>query len=56
MTITNAAFDKLLAIYERDRILWAAVHSHNRWDRRSKAFVGGMRILASAHGIDPDQE
>lgn len=47
--ITDAAFDHLLAIYEHDRILWAAAHVH----QRSNGLIG-LRMLAVAHDIDPD--
>lgn len=42
--ITDAAYDALRAIYERDRHVFSACHA-----------VGSLRKLARAHGIDPDQ-
>ena len=47
--ITDAAFDRLIAIYEHDRILWAAAHV---MDCRSGSV--GLRKLARGHRIDPD--
>jgi hypothetical protein len=47
--ITDAAFDRLIAIYEQDRILWAAAHAQH-----SKDGAAGLRKLVLAHGIDPD--
>ena len=47
--ITDAAFNRLIAIYEQDRILWAAAHV---MDRRSGSV--GLRKLARAHGINPN--
>lgn len=47
--IADAAYDQLLAIYERDRIVWAAVYAMNHRDGWT-----GIRKLAFAHGINPD--
>ena len=49
--ITDAAFDQLISIYERDRILWAAAYATHSSDG-----IAGLRALARGHGIDPDRE
>tara|TARA_R110000822_G_scaffold21722_8_gene68733 strand:- start:2623 stop:2778 length:156 start_codon:yes stop_codon:yes gene_type:complete len=49
--ITDAAFDRLIAIYEQDRILWAAVHAHMPDDTRADV---GLSWLCEIHGINPD--
>lgn len=41
--ISDAAYDALLAIYERDRHVFSAAHA-----------VGNLRRLAKSHGINPD--
>ena len=41
--ISDAAYDGLIAIYERDRSVFAACYA-----------VGSLRKLASRHGINPD--
>lgn len=41
--VSDAAYDALLAIYERDRHVFSACYA-----------VGSLRKLARAHGIDPD--
>lgn len=46
--ISDAALDSLLAIYERERVLFAAAFAHDRHNGRA-----GLRKLARAHGIDP---
>lgn len=62
--ISDTAFDKLLAIYERDRILWAAVYAVSElntvWSRMAFA-PSSMRLteralmnLCAIHHIDPD--
>tara|TARA_R110000868_G_scaffold250896_3_gene507646 strand:+ start:770 stop:922 length:153 start_codon:yes stop_codon:yes gene_type:complete len=49
--ISDRAFDQLLAIYEHDRILWAAAYAMHQIDAERP-----LRALAQVHGIDPDQE
>lgn len=53
MTISNAAFDKLMEIYEVERILFAAAHPYLYEKDDGHA---ALCRLARMHGIDPDQE
>ena len=48
LLISDAAYDALKAIYERDRIIWAAAHAQCRYDGAQ-----GLRMLAHHHGIKP---
>ena len=53
--ITDTAFDKLLAIYEEDRALWAAVYAMGEvCEYKSNFGERALRTLSSAHGINPD--